>query len=668
MKTRFHTFTVADAVTRGLARLLHGLIRSLPGPWLLIALTLHHAAHAQLAITEVMSFSATNRGPNVVVAGPDFWELSNFSTNDIELTGYRFNDNAGGINQAYTPAFAGLTIRAHESIIFYETNAFSADDFRAWWGLGTNVQVIPYPSSGYGFAELGDTVFLWPPDAVDEADFVDFFDFSQATRGSSFTYDSITGEWGVPSVLGVGGAFQAETADDLGSPGTHTGPVALSFSEQPISVLANPGDTATFSVRHRGLPRPTFQWFHNGTPIVGARFPTYTVASAQLTDAGAYVVVLSNYFQVVTSAIATLTVSTNPDPPRFVQSPTDLWVFPDQVATFRSVATGLPQPAYQWRKNGITIAGATERNLTIPIPHDLGTNVYSLVASNSLGAATNEAKLLVFERPDLRITELMAMEKDWAGSDHEDWWELTNFGTNPVDLFGYRFDDFTQTIITEPPLPTLQYAWTNKSNVIVSPDESIIFVENMSAEEFRRWWGPDNVPPSLQIITYTGGGLSFNDAAGDGLGLWNIGATRDDDFVHPWFASASYSELDLPDALGVSFTIDPDVPDDFCCYQFSQAGVNGAFVAAEGGDIGSPGYIRTPTDPRIILFKREPAGWRLAWRSVLTGTYHVQWRGSLTTGNWTDLATLPAAGSTTSYLDTTAPLGAQRFYRVVLEP
>jgi hypothetical protein len=147
-----------------------------------------------------------------------------------------------------------------------------------------------------------------------------------------------------------------------------------------------------------------------------------------------------------------------------------------------------------------------------------------------------------------------------------------------------------------------------------------------------------------------------------------MGATLDNDFVHPWFAIASYSALDLPDALGVSFTIDPDVPDDICCYQFSRAGVNGAFVAAEGGDIGSPGYLRTPIDPRVISFTREPTGWRLTWRSVLAGTYHVQRRASLTTGNWTDLAILPADESTTSYLDTTAPLGAQRFYRVVLEP
>jgi len=613
--------------------------------------------------TSVNTFLRTN----IIVGGPDYWELSNFGTNEIDLTGYRFNDKDGGINQAFAPSFEGVVIRAHESIIFYESNSLSADAFRAWWGLGANVQVIPYTNTGYGLAQSGDAVFLWGSDAVDEADLLDFVEFGKATPGSSFTYDSITGEWGVPSVPGVGGAFRAATADDIGSPGTNTGPIVLSVAEQPVSVLANPGDTVIFSVRHRGVPRPSFQWFHNDVAIPGARSSSYTVADAQLAIAGPYHVVLSNYFQVISSSNASLTVSTSPVPPRFIQSPPDFWVFPDQDGRFRSVATGLPQPSYQWRGDGIVINGATNRDLVIPAPHELGTNLYSVVASNRLGTATNEAKLLVFDRPDLRITELMAREKSWPGNHHEDWWELTNFGTNDVDLFGYRFDDLSEISGTDAQ-PRLQYAWVLTNHVVISSGESIVFVENMTPEEFRRWWGGTNLPPSLQIVTYVGGGLSFNNDTRDGLGLWNMGAIWDNDFVHPWFARALYSKLDLPDALGVSFTIDPDILDDTCCYQLSLAGVNGAFVADEGGDIGSPGYIRTPTDPRVFSLKREPGGWSLTWRSAIAGTYVVQYRANLTTGNWADLTALPSAGATTSYLDTSVQNSSQRFYRVRRQP
>lgn len=502
---------------------------------------------------------------------------------------------------------------------------------------------------------------------MDDADAVDFVNFGQATPGFSFTYDSVTGGWGVPGIAGIDGAFKAATADDVGSPGANTGRVRLSFAEEPFSILANPGDAAAFSVRYRGLPRPTFQWFHNGAPIPGARSPTYTVPGVQTGHAGSYSVVLSNYFQILASATATLTISTTSAPPQFIQSPADLRVFPDQEATFRCVATGLPQPDYQWRRNGVEIPGATGRTFMVAPPHSLETNVYSVVAGNPLGAATNSAKLLVFERPDLRITELMAREMPWPGrEEHEDWWELTNFGTNAVDLFGYRFDDFTE-ISREETLPRLQYAWVLTNQVIIQPGESIVFVENMTADGFRRWWGWTNLPPALQIITYTGGGYSFSQSNGDGLALWNMGATRDDDVVsveHPERTFVSYSALDLPDALGVSFTIDPETPDDVCCFQFSVPGVNGAFIAAEGGDIGSPGYLRTPTDPRILSLVRDPAGWRLTWRSTEAGHYVLQWRESLATGQWLDLVTLSATGATTSHLHTNAPGVGQRFYRV----
>jgi len=99
-------------------------------------------APAQLAITEVMSSSADTFGTNRVVSGPDYWELSNFGTNSINLTGFRFNDRDGGINQADSAPFIGLTIRGRESIVFFKSPAdsISPNDFRAWWGLGTNVR------------------------------------------------------------------------------------------------------------------------------------------------------------------------------------------------------------------------------------------------------------------------------------------------------------------------------------------------------------------------------------------------------------------------------------------------------------------------------------------------------------------------------------------------
>ena len=48
---------------------------------------------AQLAITEVMSSASTNLGSTLVAQSSDFWELTNFGTDPVNLNdGYRWND------------------------------------------------------------------------------------------------------------------------------------------------------------------------------------------------------------------------------------------------------------------------------------------------------------------------------------------------------------------------------------------------------------------------------------------------------------------------------------------------------------------------------------------------------------------------------------------------
>jgi hypothetical protein len=112
---------------------------------------------AQLAITEVMSSALSRVGTNDIVARPDFWELTNFGTNAVDLTGFRFSDSAGlspedeGADEAL---FGGVSIAAGESIVFVRVEnaaiVLNAAQFRAWWGddkLPGNLQVYFYPDA-----------------------------------------------------------------------------------------------------------------------------------------------------------------------------------------------------------------------------------------------------------------------------------------------------------------------------------------------------------------------------------------------------------------------------------------------------------------------------------------------------------------------------------------
>jgi len=57
-----------------------------------------------------------------------------------------------------------------------------------------------------------------------------------------------------------------------------------------------------------------YQWRLNGSPIAGATDATYSVANAQVSDSGAYTVVISNLVGSVTSTVATLFVQPTSTP------------------------------------------------------------------------------------------------------------------------------------------------------------------------------------------------------------------------------------------------------------------------------------------------------------------------------------------------------------------
>jgi hypothetical protein len=69
------------------------------------------------------------------------------------------------------------------------------------------------------------------------------------------------------------------------------------------------GSPASFTVTAGGATPITYQWRKNGTNISGATGATYSIASAQTSDAASYDVVATNLAGSTTSAANTLTVN-----------------------------------------------------------------------------------------------------------------------------------------------------------------------------------------------------------------------------------------------------------------------------------------------------------------------------------------------------------------------
>jgi hypothetical protein len=611
---------------------------------------------AQLAITETMSSESTNLGTGLVVAGPDYWELSNFGTNSIDLTGYIFNDSdatRGG--DANSSVFNGVTIAAGESIILVQsgTPVVTRDDFINWWGaaqLPANLQVLFY--SGNGLSASGDSVVLWAPTAASDADYVDRADFAEAVRGHSFTYNPTTGIFGTISSNGVNGAFKAVTSDDEGSPGTNSGPVALAFLQQPApaNLTLPAGSDATFTVSAKGLPRPHYQWQFNGTNIDGAIQSTLTITNVQATNAGKYSVILSNGISTATSSNAVLAVTTTPVPPTFtVVPPTTADAFVGQVAQFNAQANGSPSPIITWTTNGVTVATGSQLNFPGAQLTDAGT--YTVTAANSAGSTNTTLTLTVGPKPRLLITEVMPAGSGETG--HADWWELTSFDSRPYNMRSWRWDDSSHSLA-----PNNAYVFTN--DIIIHPGESVIFVEGMSPDQFRTWWGT-NLPVNLQIVSYTGGGLGLSQTA-DEVNVWNA-LTSPGNELFERIAGVTFAQT----FSGSTLIYDPENPPVggvmgvFSTNSVLGDAANGVFVAAVGGSHGSPGYVVAPVYPTTTI-NNNGANATVSFNTIPTRNYDVEYKTNVTDANWTILTTLTAVSTNSSAIDLlNAP---QKFYRV----
>ena len=390
-------------------------------------------AQAQLAITEVMPSAS----------GPDFWELTNFGTNAIDLSSYTFADNTALPQSLPTQ---GLLIAPQESVVFFRSNPVSPvteSEFRKMWGLPEGRPVVlSFPKPGLSADR--DSVLVFDS----QGNLVDHVEFGLALYHFSFTSDTTTGAFGALSQAGICGAW-VNADGDVGSPGTLGScsttdhpcgvvPFRIVEGPAPANLVVTPGMDAEFHVEAPGMPRPRYQWRFDGVPIPSATASVLHLANVQPQDAGAYDVLVTNGLCSLLSSPATLVVDTNPSPPVILVSPADRSAFANQSVCFSVGVSGYPKPALQWLSNGIPILEETNRMFCISGEQNQLSGSWEICveARNSLGSTSACARLTVTRQPDLRITEVTGWPMTNALA-REDWFELTNYDTNEVNLLGW---------------------------------------------------------------------------------------------------------------------------------------------------------------------------------------------------------------------------------------
>ncbi|MDY0743429.1 lamin tail domain-containing protein [Paucibacter sp. R3-3] len=174
---------------------------------------------------------------------------------------------------------------------------------------------------------------------------------------------------------------------------------------------------------------------------------------------------------------------------------------------------------------------------------------------------------------DVRVTEVAP----WSSGNSPvgaDWFELTNTGTSAVTITGWKMDDSSAAFGSAVALNGI---------TSIAAGESVIFLEGSGSalvNSFKSAWFGTNVPAGLQVGTYTGNGVGLS-TDGDAVTIFNASGVQQAKITFGTSDSSSpYQTFDNSQGLNnVTVSL------------LSAAGTNGAFLAHDGVEIGSPGTI-----------------------------------------------------------------------------
>lgn len=129
------------------------------------------------------------------------------------------------------------------------------------------------------------------------------------------------------------------------------------FAQHPAGRITLLGENINLQCAVSCLPPPTLQWYKDGVALPSATAGVLRLLAVGFDDIGKYHVVATNPFGSASSRVVDVGVSGLV--PRILQQPKSQVGAPGEVITLAVRAAGHPEPAYQWQRNGIDLAGET---------------------------------------------------------------------------------------------------------------------------------------------------------------------------------------------------------------------------------------------------------------------------------------------------------------------
>ena len=382
---------------------------------------------ATVAITEVTPWSS---GTTSVAA--DWFEVTNYGTTALDITGWKVDDNSNLFTSALT--LNGITsIAPGESVIFLETSSTNAATIIAnfkstWFGNNppSNLQVGSYTGASIGLSTGGDAVNLFDANGNLKANVV----FGAATTNFSFNNAAGLNNATITllSQIGINGAFAAiNDLPQIGSPGnvgkliisevapwasgsspiaadwfelTNTKAIALNItgwkvddnSQSPVAAVAlsgittiNPGESVIF-IETTDLPGKTTlfksNWFGSNPPA-GLRIGNYTGSGIGLGTGGDQVNIYN-----ATSNIPEASVV-------FGASPTTTFATFDNSAGLNSTTNAV---------SSLSVVGVNGAFVAVNSATEIGSPGVFLISNpnlntNDTSINSNDFKLVAFPNP-----------------------------------------------------------------------------------------------------------------------------------------------------------------------------------------------------------------------------------------------------------------------------
>ncbi|MBN2506659.1 MAG: lamin tail domain-containing protein [Verrucomicrobia bacterium] len=303
----------------------------------------------------------------------EFVELCNIASTNVPLFDPHAPTNVWRLRDAVSYAFpSNQVMAAGERILVVDFDPVAspamASAFRARFGVSPAVRLFgPY---GGKLANDDDSVELVQPDLVrfytneivitavliDKVHYRDASPWPLAADGIGFSLQR--------APLDAYGDDPAHWVGAAPTPGAGyvggTEPVILT---QPGSQTVVAGNNASLLVEVGGTGPFQFQWLCNGRLVAGATNASLYLVGVGSAQAGDYQVLVMNAANSVASAIATLTVLV---PARIVTQPQSVDAVEGSTVTLSVAATSSSPIRYQWRRNGIPVAGATNAVFAMP--------------------------------------------------------------------------------------------------------------------------------------------------------------------------------------------------------------------------------------------------------------------------------------------------------------